>query len=132
MSSKYEYESGLLVAVGYSDPGDGSGVAAQEEKRDVAGGGHQVDHHGHADGAQSRQVQLLHQQPPEEDTQTGAWDGCHSWGGNDNDAQNLPRNVDSLVEDPALHGCSIFVRLMVRNRTRKVRPPLGRGDDPPT
>jgi len=70
----------LLVAVGYSNPGDRSGVTAQEEEGDVAGGGHQVDHHGHADGAQSGQVQLLHQQPPEEDTQTGTGDGCHTWG----------------------------------------------------
>lgn len=43
----------LLVAVGDRNPGDRSCVTAQEEKRDVAGSGHQVDQHGHADGAQS-------------------------------------------------------------------------------
>lgn len=70
----------LLVAVGDRHPGNRSGVTAQEEERDVAGGGHQVDQHGHADGAQSWQVQLLHQQPPEENTETGTGDGRHPWG----------------------------------------------------
>lgn len=45
--------SHLLIAVGDCDPGYGSRVAAQEEKRDVARSGHQVDQHGHADSAQS-------------------------------------------------------------------------------
>jgi len=70
-----------LIAVGYCNPGNRSCVTAQEEKRDVAGSGHQVDQHGHADGTQSRQVQLLNQETPEEDSQTGTGDGCHTWRG---------------------------------------------------
>lgn len=51
-STPFKFPS-LLVAVGDRHPGNRSGVTAQEEERDVAGGGHQVDQHGHADGAQS-------------------------------------------------------------------------------
>lgn len=67
----------LLVAVVDSDSCNRSGVTAQEEKGHVAGSGHQVDQHGHADGSQSRQVELLHQETPEEDPQTGTGDGRH-------------------------------------------------------
>lgn len=77
--------AGLLVTVGDRDACYGSGVTAQEEEGDVASGGHQVDQHGHADGAQSWQVELLHQQAPEEDSQTGAGDGCHACTGADAD-----------------------------------------------
>lgn len=73
----------LLITVGNRDSRYRSGVAAQEEERHVAGSGHQVDQHGHADSTQSWQVQLLHQQPPEEDTQTGTGDGCHACRGQD-------------------------------------------------
>lgn len=55
------------------------GVAAQEQEGDVAGGGDQVDQHGHADGSQRRQVQLLHQQAAHEDPQTGAGNGRHPY-----------------------------------------------------
>lgn len=78
--SIYSRSSLLLVAVGNRNSGNRSSVTAQEEKTDVAGGGHQVDQHGHADSAQSRQVQLLNQEPPEEDTQAGTGDGGHTWG----------------------------------------------------
>lgn len=74
-----EFHLVLLVAVGNCNPGDGSRVTAQEEERDIAGGGHQVDQHGHADGTQSREVQLLNQEATQEDTQTGTGDGCHTW-----------------------------------------------------
>lgn len=73
----------LLITVGNRDSRYRSGVAAQEEERHVASSGHQVDQHGHADSTQSWQVQLLHQQPPEEDTQTGTGDGCHACRGQD-------------------------------------------------
>lgn len=68
----------LLVAVGHCNPGNGSRVTAQEEEWDVAGSGHQVDQHGHADGTQSWKVQLLNQEAPQENTQTGTGDGCHT------------------------------------------------------
>lgn len=70
----------LLIVVGNSNPSYRSSVTAQEQKRDVTRSGHQVDQHSHADSTQSWQIQLLHQQSPEKDTQTGTGDGCHTWG----------------------------------------------------
>lgn len=72
------FTSLLLVAIGHRNPCDRSSVTSQEEERDVAGSGHQVDQHGHADSAQCRQVQLLNQQPSEENTQTGTGDSRHT------------------------------------------------------
>lgn len=71
----------LLIVVGNGNPGHRSSVTAQEQKRDVTRSGHQVDQHRHTDSAQSWQIQLLHQQPPKKDTQTGTGDGCHTWRG---------------------------------------------------
>lgn len=72
--------SGSLLPVGVCDRHscDLSGVTAQEQEGDVAGGGDQVDQHGHADGSQRRQVQLLHQQAAHEDPQACAWNSCHT------------------------------------------------------
>lgn len=69
----------LLVAVVDRDACYRSGITAQEKEGHVTRSGDQVDQHGHADGSQSGQVQLLHQQTSEEDTQTGTGDGSHSW-----------------------------------------------------
>lgn len=83
----------LLVAVGDGDPSYRTGVTAQEEKRDVACGGHQVDQHGHANSTQSWQVELLHQQAPKEDTQTGTGDGRHTWDKKQEGVKNISRVV---------------------------------------
>lgn len=43
----------LLIVVGHRNPSNRPRVTAQEEERDVAGRGHQVDQHGHADRSES-------------------------------------------------------------------------------
>lgn len=73
--------SGSLLPVGvwHRHACDGTGVAAQKQEGDVAGSGDQVDQHGHADGSQRRQVELLHQQATHEDPQTCTRNGCHTF-----------------------------------------------------
>lgn len=74
------YSGSLLpVAVIDGHSCDRTGVTAQEQEGDVAGSGDQVDQHGHADGSQRRQVQLLHQQTAHEDPQTRTRYGCHTF-----------------------------------------------------
>lgn len=68
----------LPVVVADRHPGNGASVTSQEEEGDVAGGGDQVDQHGHAYGSQRRQVELLHQQAAHEDPQTRARNGRHA------------------------------------------------------
>ena len=67
------------VSIGNSNPSDGACVTAQEEKGDVASRGHQVDEHGHPDGTQGRQAELLHQEAAQEDAQTGTGNRGHPW-----------------------------------------------------
>lgn len=69
----------LPVVVFDGDSRHGARVAAQKQEGDVARGGDQVHQHGHADGPQRRQVQLLHQQPAHEDPETGARNGRHTF-----------------------------------------------------
>lgn len=68
----------LPVAITDCHSCDRARVTAQEQEGDVAGGGDQVDEHGHADGSQRRQVELLHQQTAHEDPQTRTWNGGHT------------------------------------------------------
>lgn len=100
---------GLLVTVGDRDPRYRSGVTAQEEKRDVAGCGHQVDQHGHSDGTQSWQVELLHQQAPEEDSQTGTGDGCHACTGADKGVALASLRGTALQHCVLIHQYSLSV-----------------------
>lgn len=67
----------LLVSIGNSNPCHGSRVASQEQERHVASCGHQVHQHGHPDGSQSREAELLHQEATQEYAQTRTWDCCH-------------------------------------------------------
>lgn len=67
-----------LVSIGNSNPCHWSCVAPQEQERHVASCGHQVHQHGHPDGSQSRQAELLHQEATQKYAQTRAWDGCHA------------------------------------------------------
>lgn len=66
-----------LVSIGNSNPCHRSCVASQEQERHVASCGHQVHQHGHPDGSQSRQAELLHQEATQEYAQTRTWDCCH-------------------------------------------------------
>lgn len=66
-----------LVSIGNSNPCHRSCVASQEQERHVASCGHQVHQHGHPDGSQSGQAELLHQEATQEYAQTGTWDCCH-------------------------------------------------------
>lgn len=68
-----------LVSIGNSNPSHRASVAAQEEEGDIASGGHQVDEHGHPNGPQGRQAELLHQKTAQEDTQTSTRDCSHPW-----------------------------------------------------
>lgn len=66
-----------LVSIGNSNPCHRSCVASQEQERHVASRGHQVHQHGHPDGSQSRQAELLHQEATQEYAQTRTWDCRH-------------------------------------------------------
>lgn len=68
----------LPVVVFDGDSRHGARVAAQKQEGDVACSGDQVHQHGHANGPERRQVQLLHQQPAHEDPETGARNGRHT------------------------------------------------------
>lgn len=63
------------VCVRHADARHRARVASQEQEGDVAHGGDQVDQHGHADGSQRRQLELLHQQAAHEDAQTRTRNG---------------------------------------------------------
>lgn len=69
----------LRVSIGNSNPSHGARVTAQEEEGDVASCGHQVDEHGHPNGPEGRQAELLDQETAQEDSQTGTRDRSHPW-----------------------------------------------------
>lgn len=112
----------LLVTVGDRDPRYRSGVTAQEEKRDVAGSGHQVDQHGHSDSTQSWQVELLHQQAPEEDSQTGTGDGCHACTGADKGVASESLQGTALQHCVLIHQCSLCFHPARSHSLYQLRP----------
>lgn len=67
------------VSIGNSNASHRAIITAQEKEGDIASRRHQVDEHGHSDGPQGRQAELLYQEATQEDAQAGARDGCHPW-----------------------------------------------------